>query len=171
MLAFGMFGVVLVAVLFAVGVRWLDLAPTPARTAWTGLQPRMAALAFTPVLLIFLSRGPLVPAIAYSTGNWFAAGAAALLITRLLMAPTSAPTGGPSSPPAPSAKRLGDRWAQRGPIVMATETLRGARERRRSNDLHGSRHATTGIRSGTPSVSTARGALRNLPPRTGQVYE
>lgn len=110
LLAFGIVGVILVAVLFAVALRLLDLAPHPARPEWTALYPRAAVLAFTPVLLFFLSRGVLVPAFAYSSGNLLAAATAAALIAQSARG---------ARPPAPGSRghRIGARW--RGTAVAA----------------------------------------------------
>ena len=81
-LAFGLAGIVLLAVLFGVVLRLLDNAPLPKRLALAGLHPRAAVLAFTPVLLFYVTRGPLVAVYAFSLSNLLAAAFSAWLVSR-----------------------------------------------------------------------------------------
>lgn len=82
-LAAGPAGVIAIALIFAATIRALDMAPRGIPAGDTGLYPRLAMLAFTPVLMFFLCRGPLVPTFAFGLGTLSAAATAAWLISRV----------------------------------------------------------------------------------------
>jgi hypothetical protein len=111
----GVAGVLLIATVFAVALRLLDWAPRTRPASDSGLYPRVAVLVFTPVLLFFLSRGVLVGAFAYSSGNLLAAATAAWVITRIVKPGATEPA---RSPPhvmvraTPKRTPIGARWAR-----------------------------------------------------------
>jgi hypothetical protein len=126
LLAGGVAGVLVMAAGFAIFLRFLDRAPEPATPVVTGLHVRAAVLAFSPVLLFFLSRGQFVATMAYSTGTLLAVAAAAALISRRISAEAdlSPPADAERRPAVARSRPIGARWA-------AGSTL-GARASRRT---------------------------------------
>lgn len=105
-LAFGLAGVVLVAVVFAAVLRWLDAAPIPRHPAHVGFYPRAAMVVFAPILLFFITRGALLPTTAYSTATLLALAVAALVVTR----PATSVAGSERPGAARTKRPPGARW-------------------------------------------------------------
>ena len=110
-LAFGWLGVVLLALAFALVVRWLDGAPQPHGLRGRALLVRTLCLAYAPTLLIFLQRGSLMPTFAYTSGMYFAV----LVAARLARAPTQPRAGQQLGAAGSAFPGIGPGWHHRLP--------------------------------------------------------